>query len=170
MNERRNFLRLASAAVIPTAATVLSSGVAQADDGSVAEFLGAWNTIHSLKFPPGYFREYLSFGDGNVLHETNSFLHTHSNLDFSGFGLPSIINGSDGLGSWQRIAKGKIRITFRKLLFDGARINFGDLLVIGELQSDGKRLHGYADVQVVDPFGKVIANFGRETTEGTRIG
>jgi hypothetical protein len=169
VNERRNFLKMASVAAIPAAATVLSSGVAQADDGSVADFLGAWNTIHTLSFPPGHFREYLSFGDGKVLHETNSFLHTHSNLNFSGFGLPSIVNGSDGIGSWERIAKGKIRITFRKLLFDGARSNFGDLLVTGELQSDGKRLHGFGDVSVVDPFDKVLVRFGRETTEGTRI-
>ena len=42
MNERRNFLKLASAAAIPSAATILSSGVARAaDDESAAEFLGA---------------------------------------------------------------------------------------------------------------------------------
>ena len=133
MNERRNFLKLASAAAIPSAAAILSSGVARAaDDESAAEFLGAWNTIHTLGFPPGYFREYLSFGAGRVLHETNTFLHTHSNLDFSGFGMPNMVNGSDGIGSWESVAKGKIRVTFRKLLYDGARINFGDLLVTGE--------------------------------------
>ena len=81
-----------------------------------------------------------------------------------------MVNGSDGIGSWEPVAKGKIRVTFRKLLFDGARSNFGDLLVTGELQSDGKRLHADWQIYVMDPFDKVIVNFGKETSEGTRIG
>ena len=70
-----------------------------------------------------------------------------------------------------RVAKGKIRVTFRKLLFDGARINFGDLLVTGELakrrEDDSMPIW---QIYVMDPFDKVIVNFGKETSEGTRIG
>src|SRR5438477_5790750 len=103
MNDRRNFLKLASAAAIPAVAAVVWSGVAQADDGSAKEFLGAWNAIQTLPsppFPPGAsFREFLSFADGGVVHETNSFLNTASNLDFSMYGLPKVVNAADGVGS-----------------------------------------------------------------------
>src|SRR5438067_608752 len=101
MNGRRNFLRLASAAAVPAAAAIVSSGVARADDDSANEFLGVWSTIHTLPFPPGHFREFLSFAEGGVLHETNSFLHTTSNLDFSMFGLPNVVNAADGVGNWE---------------------------------------------------------------------
>jgi len=50
MNERRNFLKLAYAAAIPTAAIILSGGVAQAEDGSVKEFLGACKIPARLQY------------------------------------------------------------------------------------------------------------------------
>ena len=140
MNERRNFLRLASSAAIPAAAAIVSSGIARADDGSAKEFLGAWGTIHTLPFPPGQFREFLSFADGGVLHETNSFLHTASNLDYSMFRLPNVVNAADGVGIWERVRNGVIQAVFRKMLFDGSRQNFGDLHVTGTLRSDGAKL------------------------------
>src|SRR4030095_2557007 len=48
MNDRRrSFLKLASSVAVPAAAAV-SSGIARADDGNDKDFLGAWNTIHTL--------------------------------------------------------------------------------------------------------------------------
>src|SRR4051794_31175495 len=99
MNERRTFLKMAAASALPVGAALLSSGVARADDGSTKEFLGSWSTVHTLPFPPFSFREFLSFAEGGVLHETNSFLHTTSNLDFSALGLPSVLNAADGAGN-----------------------------------------------------------------------
>lgn len=75
MKDRRKFLKLAATAVLPAGSVVISNDIARADDGSGKEFLGSWNSIHTLPFPPGQFREFLSFADGGVLHETNAFLH-----------------------------------------------------------------------------------------------
>jgi hypothetical protein len=168
MNGRREFMKLASAG-IPAGAVIVSSGVVRGDDGSAKEFLGAWSTIHTLPFPPGSFREFLSFADGGVFHETNSFLHTASNLDFSMFGLPSVINASDGAGNWQRVANGVVQASFRKMLFNGARQNFGDLHVTGTLHSDGAKLSADWRIQVRDLFDKLLVDLGNATSEGTRI-
>jgi hypothetical protein len=168
MNERRNFLKLASAAVIIPAAAIVSSGVARADDGSAKKFLGAWSNIHSLPFPPGEFREFLSFAEGGVLHETNSFLHTASNLDFSTYGLPTVVNAADGVGNWD-VGKGAIQVVFRKMMFNGSRQNFGDLHVTGTLRSNGTKLLAEWHIEVVDRFDKVLADLGHATSEGTRI-
>ena len=92
MTDRRNFLRRTSAAAVAGGAVTLSTGVLKADDGEVREFLGSWDTIHSLPFPPGFFREFLSFASGGVVHETNSFLNTASNLDLSFYNVPSVVN------------------------------------------------------------------------------
>jgi hypothetical protein len=167
MNQRRNFLRLASAAALPIAAATVSAGVARADDGSVKEFLGAWDTIHSLPFPPGQFRELLTFADGGVMHETNSFLHTASNLDFSVYGLPSVMNASDGFGNWKRIDNGKIEVVFRKLLFNGARQNFGDLRATGTLTSNGVQLLGDWIVEIILPTH--VVPLGPATSVGRRL-
>ena len=169
MNDRRNFLRLASSAAIPAAAAIVSAGVARADDGGAKELLGAWSTIHTLGFPPGSFREFLSFADGGALHETNSFLHTASNLDFSMFGLPNVLNAADGVGSWERVSNGLFQVAFRKMLFDGSRQNFGDLHVTGTLRTYGGRLYANWHIEVVDVFDKVVADFGQATSEGAPI-
>lgn len=169
MNDRRYFLKLASAAAIPAAA-IVSSGVARAaGDGSANKFLGAWSTIHTLPFPPGEFREFLSFAEGGVLHETNSFLHTASNLDFSMYGLPNMVNAADGAGNWDDAGKGAIRVVFRKMMFNGSRQHFGDLHVTGTLRSNGTKLLAEWHIEVVDRFDKVLADFGPATSEGTRI-
>lgn len=171
MNNRRKFLRLASAAAIPAAAMVVSSGVARADDGSAKEFLGSWNTIATVSSTGSTFREFLSFADGGVLHETNSFLHTASNLDFSPFGFNKVANASDGVGNWERVANGVIKVVFRKMMFDAAtRENFGDLHVTGTPQSDGTTLIcNNWHVEIVDPLGKVLADFGTVTSRGIRL-
>src|SRR5690348_9735290 len=100
MEQRRRFLKVAYAMAVPIAAIGSIGNAAQgADDKRV---LGTWSGVHTLPFPPGSFREFLSFSEGGVVHETNSFLHTASNVDFSSVGLPSVVNASDGLGNWTR--------------------------------------------------------------------
>jgi hypothetical protein len=170
MNNRRNFFKVTSAGVLPAAAVLATSSVARADAGNVGEFPGAWNTVHTLPFPPGQFRELISFAEGGVFRETNSFLHTASNLDFSAFGLPNVVNASDGVGNWSRTAKGVVQIVFRKLLFNGARQNFGDLLVTGAGNSDGATLHVDWHIQVVDLSNKLLLDFGMASSQGTPIG
>jgi hypothetical protein len=167
MYQRRTLLKFGSAALLPAAAAAISTGVARADDGGVKEFLGAWDTIHSLPFPPGQFREFLSFADGGVLHETNSFLHTASNLDLSMLGLPNLVNAADGVGNWRRVAKGVVEVILRKMLFDGARQNFGDLRATGRLTSDGVTIFGTWNVEIVLP--NLTIPQGPATTEGKRL-
>jgi hypothetical protein len=168
MKERRSFLKLAAAALPVSAAAM--GGVARADDGSVKDLLGAWTTIHSLPFPPGSFREFLVFTVGGGLVETNSFLHTNSNLDFSQFGLPNAVNASDGMGNWERVGPGSIQVAFRKMLFDGRRSYFGDLKARGTLRANAGRLHADWQIWVVDTSDRVLVPFGTATSDGTRTG
>lgn len=167
MNDRRSFLKMAG----PLAGMVVaSSGLAGATECPEEDIVGTWNTVHTLPFPPGYFREYLAFSPGGTLQETNSFLNPASNVDFSAFGLPSEVNASDGMGNWSRGAKGVVNIVFRKLLFDGSNNNFADLLVTGVFKSDRTALNGTAHIVVVDPLtSKVVVDFGQATSEGIRL-
>ena len=169
MTDRRSFLRSGSAIAMAGGALGVSTGVLKADDGDVKEFLGSWETIHSLPFPPGFFREFLSFASGGVVHETNSFLHTASNLDLSFFKLPNVVNGTDGQGNFERVGKGAIRVVFRKMLFNGARECFGYLRATGTLRSDGDNLLGDWDVNVLDWDDKLLAPLGPATSTGKRI-
>jgi hypothetical protein len=138
MNARRRFMKFAAGAALPASAALVA-GVAQADDGSVKEFLGAWKTVHTI--PGGSFIELLSFASGGVLTETNSFLHTHSSLDLTYFGVPGgvAMSASDGMGNWARTSHGQINVEFRKLLFS-AGVYFGDFQVQGVLYSNGTTL------------------------------
>jgi hypothetical protein len=167
MNGRRRFLRLTGAAAVPVALA------AQTDSGTPNDITGAWSTVHTLPPAPGFplsFRELLSFSSGGVVQETNSFLHSNSNLDFSLFGLPNVINASDGMGNWSRGSRGTYDIVFRKLLFNGQRQNFGDLKVTGSATVNGAILKVDWLIQVVDPTtGNVIAPLGPATSGGTRI-
>ena len=79
------------------------------------------------------------------------------------------MNASYGFGNWARVGNGVIRAAFRKMLFDGSRQNFGELRVNGTLRSDGTKLTADWRVVVVDPFEKVLLDFGSATSEGTRI-
>jgi hypothetical protein len=171
MNDRRSFLKLASSVAVPAAAAVVSSGVARADNGNDKgndkDFLGAWSTIHTLPFPPGQFRELLSFADGGVLHETNSFLHTNSNTP--GLLPNDIVNASDGVGTWDRVHNGVAKVAFRKMLFNGARQNFGDLHVTGTVTSNGTHLHGDWYIEIRDPNGKTLVVFGNATSDGSPL-
>jgi hypothetical protein len=169
MNNRRNFLRMASAAAVPAAAIIAATSVAKAADDDTKEFEGAWNIIHTLPFAPFRFRELVSLSEGGVFHETNTFIHTASNLDFSMFGLPNAISGADGKGNWRRTGKGEAEIVFRKLLFDGSRQNFGDLYVTGTARSDGSTISFDARVRVVDTSDNVLVDFGMSSSQGTRI-
>jgi hypothetical protein len=173
MTERRRFLRFASAAL---PAVLVGTVTAHADDGSGKEFLGAWNTKHDLPIPPHFFHEFVSFADGGVLHETNSFLHATSRVNLSVLGLMGpqwlAVNAADGQGSWQRTANGVAQIVFRKMLFDGnTGAHFGDLLVSGTCYSDDRNLSVTAQIKVVAPFDDptVLADFGVAGSTGIRI-
>ncbi len=146
-----------------------SNGSESRGDDDEETVVGAWKSTHTLPFPPNSFRELLSFAEGGVMHETNSFLYTSSDLDFSMYGLPNIINASDGVGVWTR-GKGGVEVTFRKLLFDGSRRNFGDLLVKGTVRASRTALTANWHIQVVDLSDAVLADFGAATSEGSRIG
>lgn len=166
MNARRHFLKLASVAAMPMA-TIASAGEVHEDNRDT--LVGTWSSIHTLPFPPDSFREFLSFSEGGVLHETNSFLHSASNLDFSAFGLPNVVNASDGFGNWVRAKHGQVQAVFRKMLFNGSRQNFADLLVSGTLRTDEGKLYAEWQIQVVDLQGAVAVDFGPATSEGVRL-
>lgn len=165
-------MTLASGLAVPAAAatiTAASAGMARAADGDGKDFVGGWTTIHTLPFPPNWFREYLTFSaDGGVV-ETNSFLNMASMQDFSLFGLPRAVKASDGMGNWERVANGRISIVFRKLLFDGSGAYFGDLKSTGTAQSDGVKFEAEWQISAVDINDRLLAPFGSATSEGTRI-
>jgi hypothetical protein len=170
MNPRGRASRTVSAATLPTV-VVLGSNSVQADNESEKEFVGAWTTIHTLPFPPGSFREFLSLADGGAVHETNSFLHTSSYLDLRPLGIQRAgVNASDGIGSWDRVGKGQIRVTFRKFLFDEFAANFGDVRVTGNLRTDGVKLWADWHIDLVTTENVVLKDLGKATSEGTRIG
>lgn len=170
MEGRRQFIKLAPAvAALGIAVPALSYSQEEAEQKRTS-ILGAWRNIHTLPFPPGSFREFLSFAEGGVMHETNSFLHTSSNLDFSMFGLPSVVNGSDGIGNWWRSRAGVVKVRFRKLLFDGGNVNFGDLHVTGVLTVNEGKLAADWHIEAVDAnSGTVLTDFGAATSEGIRL-
>ena len=169
MNPRRRFLKLFSAVAPAAVATAAVSGVARADDGGDKAFLGVWNVVSTVS--NGFkFREFVGLADGGVLTETNSFLHTASNQNFAPFGLNVVANGSDGFGSWSRVAPGMAKAAFRKIMFDAATgQNFGDLHVTGTLMSDGVTLTGQWHVEIVDPAGNILVDLGPVTSVGVRM-
>lgn len=167
MNGRRQFLKTGAGVSLPVAAAVITSSL-QAQENGDNQLVGAWQTTHSLPIPPGSFREFLTFQFGGGLHETNSFLHTASNLDFSAFGLPSVLNASDGTGNWDR-SRRDVRVIFRKMLFDGSRRNFAELKVTGVVTVTRGVLQAEWQVNVVDLDDRVIVPFGAATSWGTRI-
>jgi hypothetical protein len=169
MNGRRHFMKWAPALAVPAAAEAfsLSEGRGREDGSSI---LGAWNTIHTLPFPPGSFREFASFAAGGVFHETNSFLHTSSNLDFSAFGLPSAINAADGAGNWTDCGEGLVIVDFRKLLFDSTQVNFADFVARGTIRVKHEKLHAEWRIHIVDAnTDSVLVDFGTATSEGKRL-
>ncbi|MEO8129187.1 MAG: hypothetical protein ABJF23_07815 [Bryobacteraceae bacterium] len=166
MNDRRRFLKLAAGASVPAAAVFTVS--AQAQQSGDNQIVGAWQTTHSLPFPPFSFREFLTFQFGGGLHETNSFLHTASNLDLSPYGLPSVLNASDGAGNWERSGQ-DMTVVFRKMLFDGSRRNFADLKVSGVVRVSGGAFQAQWQINVVDLEDRLILPFGPATSNGKRI-
>ena len=99
--------------------------------------------------------------------ETNSFLHTNSNT--AGLLPNDIVNASDGVGTWDRVHNGVAKVAFRKMLFNGARQNFGDLHVTGTVTSNGARLHGDWYIEIRDPNGKTLIVFGNATSDGSSL-
>jgi hypothetical protein len=166
MNPRRNFMRFLAAAVPGSA--VLATGVARADDGSANDFLGAWTTVHTIP-GGGSFTEFLTFASGGGLTETNSFLHTSSNLDFSSFGVPlSGVNASDGMGNWERTGSRQIKVEFRKLMFIAGRYG-ADFKVEGTLSLNGEILSANWTRIAVEVIGGPVILLGSATSTGTRI-
>lgn len=171
INGRRQFMKLVPALAAPGIAAASFNDSQQSAEGEHNSILGAWNTVVTVPFPPASFREFVTFADGGVFHETNSFLHTSSNSNFSPYGLPSIVNGSDGVGTWTRSRAGEFAVQFRKLLFDNVGVNFGDLLVAGTVKVTDGILRGDWHVQVVDPTtNSMLADLGPVSSEGRRIG
>jgi hypothetical protein len=174
MNERRNFLKLASAAALPAAAVAIG-GKAHAADGDVKDLMGAWTTLHGSPFGP--FREFLMLAEGGGLWETNVLLHTNSNVNFASFTtlLPDPLNASDGTGNWERIGPRQVRVTFRKLMFNHQGVYIGDFYVKGLLKLlNGDNLRAdWEQIVIVDPFGQLVldllAAFGPVHSDGTRI-
>ena len=168
MDKRRSFMKMLPAlAAIPVAASNDGRGEEPGRD----TVLGAWSGIHTLPFPPGSFREFLNFAEGGAFAETNSFLHTASALDFSSFGLPPSISASDGVGSWKWLRDGEVAIEFRKLLFDGSKVNFGDLLVTGTAAVKRRVLNANWHIVVVNSIdGSLLLDFGTASSAGHRIG
>ncbi len=170
MDARRRFIKLVPALAAVSVSAVALPELPQSAREERDSILGAWSSIHTLPFPPGSFREFLSFAEGGVFGETNSFLYTSSNANFSAFGLPSVINASDGVGTWTRSRDGVIAVVFRKLLFDAAGANFGDLLVNGTLSVTDGKLKANWHIEVVDvTSGAVLTDFGAASSEGIRI-
>jgi hypothetical protein len=168
MNERRKFMRLAAA--LPMAA-IAAGGSAEASGLNTKDFCGAWTTMHTL--PGGEFREFLVFAAGGALTETNALLHTSSHLSIFAeqfrLPLPADVNASDGMGSWEPIGPGQIRVGFRKLLFDGGGMHLGDFRVQGRLRLDGERLFAEWDRIWIETDSGQEYELGTATSEGTRI-
>jgi hypothetical protein len=168
MKQRRNFMKMAAAAIPALAA---ARGTATAADNNVKDFLGAWTTLHTSPFGP--FREFLTFAEGGALTETNALLHMRSNLAyFAAFGLPNAVNASDGMGTWRRTGPGEIEVAFRKLLFDGAGQYFGDFLAKGTFTLRGRSLRAnWHQIWIVDDSNlpQPRANLGTATSTGVRI-
>ena len=167
MNERRKFMRLAAA--LPMAA-IAGGASAEASGLNTKELYGGWATLHTS--PVGPFREFLVFAEGGALTETNTLLHTSSHLSvFAQFGLPlpPDVNASDGMGTWEPIGPGRIRVGFRKLLFDGGGMHLGDFRVQGRVSLEGERLFAEWDRIWIETVSGQTFDLGPETSEGTRI-
>lgn len=170
MNGRRQFMKLVPALAAPAIATASFGDSPHSAGGEHDSILGAWIFVVTVPFPPATFREFATFAEGGVFHETNSFVHTSSNSNFSPYGLPSIVNGSDGVGTWTRSRAGEFIVRFRKLLFDNVGLNFGDLLVVGTVKVTDGILKGGFHVQVVDPSAdSMLADLGPVSSEGSRL-
>lgn len=165
MTNRRNWLGKAA----PAALGVAAASIAPAQDGSVKEFIGAWTTIHTLPFPPNWFREFLAINSDGTVVETNSFVCEAHSQDFSALGLPSAVKGSNGMGNWQRIAPGRISMSFRKMLFNGQGFYFGDLKATGTLSTDKDILYADWQIAVYNVNDVLILPLGPATSEGVRI-
>jgi hypothetical protein len=111
----------------------------------------------------------LTFSSGGGLIETNTFLNLAASQDFSSVGLPTAIKASDGMGSWERTGRDRISVLFRKLLFDNSGMNFADLRVSGNLQTNGKTLNAQWNIDAVDAADNVLVPFGPATSFGKRI-
>ena len=169
MKDRRNFLKLASAALPATAVVAGSAGVARADDQGGGAFVGAWNTVHGLPhgLPVPNFREFLTIAAGGVVCETNSFLNAASTLELPF--LPFPMRASDGFGNWKNAPGQAIAVRFRKLVFNAlTNLYAGDVHVEGRLYFVGNKLTAdWSMVQLELLGGPVIDLTGGERAQST---
>jgi hypothetical protein len=167
MNERRKFIASMVAAV---PVSVVATQPAQAATRDGREVVGAWTTTHTS--PVGPFREFLLFSAEGGVTETNTLLHTNSNLAlFAQFGLPlpSDVNASDGLGTWRRAFPGQYDVVFRKLLFDGNGAHLGDFRVQGQVTIDvGQFAAAWESIRIETLAGDTF-ELGPATSVGARI-
>ena len=64
---------------------------------------------------------------------------------------------------------GVAKVAFRKMMFNGARQNFGDLHVTGTVTSNGTHLHGDWYIEIRDPNGKTLVVFGESVPPGLTV-
>lgn len=167
MNERRKFI---SAMVAAVPVSVAASGPTQAAARDGREVVGAWTTTHTS--PVGPFREFLLFSPDGGVTETNTLLHTNSNQAlFFQFGLPvpSAVNASDGLGNWRRTFPGQYDVVFRKLLFDGDGVHFGDFRVQGRVTIDGGQFSAEWESIRIETLAGDTFELGPATSVGSPI-
>lgn len=167
MNERRKFITSMVAAV---PAGVVVSQPAQAAASDARDIVGAWTTTHTS--PVGPFREFLLFSPGGGVTETNTLLHTNSNQAlFATFGLPvpNAVNASDGLGNWRRVFPGQYDVVFRKLLFDGAGVHFGDFRVQGRVTIEGGQFSAEWESIRIETLAHGTFELGPATSFGSPI-
>jgi hypothetical protein len=165
MTNRRNWLSKAA----PAALGVAAVSVAPAQEPSAKDFIGAWTTIHTLPFPPNWFREFLTINADGTVVETNSFLCEAHSQDFSALGLPRSVKGSNGMGNWQLIAPGRIAVSFRKMLFNGEGNYFGDLKATGTIALGGGNMYADWQVAIFNVHDVLVLPLGPATSEGPRI-
>ena len=167
MNERRKFI---SSMVAAVPVSMAASQTAQAAGMNDKDVIGAWTTEHTS--PVGLFREFLLFAPGGGLTETNTLLHTNSQLAlFAQFGLPlpPAVNASDGIGTWRRRGAGDVEVVFRKLLFDGNGVHLGDFRVQGRLRIEDGQLDAQWDSIRIEPLAGGAYEVGPATSHGVRI-
>ena len=166
MNERRKFITSMVAAV-PVSVAVGQPAHAASDGRDI---VGAWTTTHTS--PVGPFREFLLFSAQGGVTETNTLLHTNSNQGlFAAFGLPvpSAVNASDGIGSWRRVSPGQYEVVFRKLLFDGTGVHFGDFRVQGRVTIEAGEFSAQWESIRIETLDSGHFELGPATSVGARI-
>lgn len=113
--------RLATFAALGLAMTAPLAAFANGQSASNPAPVGTWLlTVAFTSGNPPPFKEIVTLHAGGTVTETNSALS-----GASGWLGPPALNlvGSDGQGTWQRLPKGQIGVTFSKMVFCGPALN-----------------------------------------------